>query len=210
MTTEKVMEPATTEWAALIMFAPSKNDPVYFWVYYRKLNGDTICDSRPFLAWMNESTFWERTQCFEHLTAAWDTGWYISTVSIATRPHSKLTKACTGSSLGGLWMWSCCNREFAPSDARASFQTEIFVILSAVRLLFAMVFWMTLSTVQNHPRTTSERSSGYFNYFRRPGLPLNWRSAKSSPKTGLLGRCYLVWSPGTCEAHYCETIASRY
>lgn len=42
---EKIIKPATSEWAALILFAPKKDGLLHFGVDYQKLYAVTIRDS---------------------------------------------------------------------------------------------------------------------------------------------------------------------
>lgn len=62
MLAEKAIKPATTEWAALIMFDAKKDSSLRFFVVYGRLKAAMIRDSYRLSAWINVSTAWERWQ----------------------------------------------------------------------------------------------------------------------------------------------------
>lgn len=130
MLKEGVIEPAMSEWASPVVFAPKKDEKLRFCVDYRKVNAMTVRDTYP-LPRMDEcidslggATIFSTVDC--------NNGYWQTEIPEADRNKT------TFSSHHGLFLF--IRMPFELKNAPASFQRAVDIIMSRVKRQSALVY----------------------------------------------------------------------
>lgn len=130
MLKEGVIEPAMSEWASPVVFAPKKDEKLRFCVDYRKVNAMTVRDTYP-LPRMDEcidslggATIFSTVDC--------NNGYWQTKIPEADR------NTTTFSSHHGLFLF--IRMPFELKNAPASFQRAVDIIMSRVKRQSALVY----------------------------------------------------------------------
>ena len=125
-----VIEPAQSEWAAPIVFAPKKDGALRFCVDYRRLNAITVRDSYPIPRMDECMDSLGTAKTFSTLDA--NSGYWQVEIDPKDRDKTAFT------SHHGLYRF--IRMPFGLKNAPATFQRAIDVILSSVKWQFALVY----------------------------------------------------------------------
>ena len=125
-----VIEPAKTEWAAPIVFAPKKDGSLRFCVDYRRLNAETVRDSYPIPRMDECIDSLGDAQLFSTLDA--NSGYWQIEMAEEDKNKTAFTTHY------GLFRY--LRMPFGLKNAPATFQRAIDIILSTVKWQFALIY----------------------------------------------------------------------
>lgn len=142
MLAQKVFEPAQTEWAAPIFFAPKKHGNLRFCVYYRRLDTLTKRDSYAIPITDECIDALSEPAVFFILNAI--SGYWK--VEIEERDHDKTTFASNNGS------YRFTRKLFALENLSATFQCTVDVVLLATKWQFAFLYLNDIVIYSKSPK----------------------------------------------------------